>query len=102
MELILTGDIITAQEAERIGLVNHVVPHEALGSKVREIAEKIASKSLLALKLTKLAAIRGLDLDLESAEAYEMVLGSLSFDTGDVKEGFKAFLDKRKPNFKGK
>lgn len=100
-ELIFTGDIIRAEEADRIGLVNKVVPLEELMPTVIAIAEKIASKSTAALKLAKAAINRGMQTNLESGLAYERELYSLSLSLEDKTEGVNAFLEKRTPVFKG-
>ena len=100
-ELIFTGDIIRAEEADRIGLVNKVVPLEELMPTVIAIAEKIASKSTAALKLAKAAINRGMQTNLESGLAYERELYSLSLSLEDKSEGVNAFLEKRTPVFKG-
>lgn len=99
LELILTGDMIDAQEAWRIGLVNRVVPSAELVATARELAAKLAAKSLMALRLCKEAVVHGLELDLPSACRYEADLFALSFATADQREGMSAFLEKRKPVF---
>jgi enoyl-CoA hydratase len=101
-EMVYTGGIIDAKEAERIGLVNRVVPPDKLEETVMELARKIASKSLLILKYAKRAMNRGMKTDLDSGLAYETQIVSLCFATEDKKEGIKAFLEKRKPEFTGK
>lgn len=100
-ELLYTGDMIDAQEAFRIGLVNRVVEPEQLITKAIEIAERIASKGKLAVFYSKAALNEGLNMDLERALAYEAEMFALCFTTSDQKEGMDAFLNKRKPEFKG-
>lgn len=100
-ELILTGDIISAQEADRIGMVNRVVPIDELMPTVLEIANKIAIKSTSAVQIAKSAINRGMQVGLESGLAYEREMYSLSLSTEDKKEGVAAFVEKRKPLFKG-
>lgn len=100
-EMVFTGDIIDAKEAERIGLVNKVVPAGELEATVRAIADKVASKSPVAVKLAKAAMNRGMRTNLETGLAYEKELYSLSHTTKDRAEGIAAFLEKRKPDFKG-
>lgn len=99
LEMILTGDMIDASEAWRIGLVNQVVPAGELQSVARKLALKLASKSLMALRLCKEAVMHGMEMDLPNACRFEADLFALSFSTADQKEGMAAFLEKRKPVF---
>ncbi|QTA80109.1 Enoyl-CoA hydratase/isomerase [Desulfonema limicola] len=101
-ELIFTGDIIRAEEADRIGLVNRVVPMDELMPAAKEIAGKIASKSQAALKLAKQAINKGMQTSLEDGLDYEREMYSLSLTLEDKAEGVAAFLEKRKPEFKGR
>jgi len=101
-ELIFTGDIIDAKEAEKIGLVNKVVPQDTLMDAVKEMASKIMSKGPLAIRLAKTAINLGTELDLAKALEYERFAQSLLFTSEDRKEGITAFLEKRKPIFSGK
>ena len=101
LEMILTGEMIDAQEAWRIGLVNRVVPAGELQSVVRELALKLAAKSTVAMKFCKEAVQNGMEMDLPNACRYEADLFALSFSTADQKEGMQAFLEKRKPVFTG-
>jgi len=101
-ELIFTGDIIRAEEADRIGLVNRVVPMDDLMPAAKEIAEKIATKSAAALKLAKQAVNYGLQTNLASGLKYEYEMYALSLTLKDKEEGVNAFLEKRKPKFVGK
>ncbi|MGD9216034.1 MAG: enoyl-CoA hydratase-related protein [Desulfobacteraceae bacterium] len=101
-ELIFTGDIIRAQEADRIGLVNRVVPLEELMPTAKSLAMKIATKSAAALKLAKSAINRGMQTNLESGLKYEYELYSLSLSLEDKVEGVNAFLEKRAPKFVGR
>lgn len=101
-ELIFTGDIIRADEADRIGLVNRVVPPEELMTAAREVAQKIVSKSAAALKLAKQAINKGMQTGLETGLDYEKEMYSLSLTLEDKKEGVSAFLEKRKPVFTGR
>jgi enoyl-CoA hydratase len=102
MEMILTGDFIDAQEAYRIGLVNKVVPHEALMEKVMDLAEKIAQRPPLAVRYAKEAVNRSLEGASISGYVLESYLHALTCTTKDKKEGVAAFLEKRKGAFKGK
>ena len=101
-KLIYTGDIIRAEEADRLGLVNRVVPMDELMSAARELAKKIAAKSAAALKLAKTAINRGMQTNLESGLKYEYELYSLSLSLEDKLEGVNAFLEKRAPKFVGR
>ena len=102
LELIMTGDTIDAKEAERLGIANKVVPKEKLGEAVNELAQKLASKSPVFLRFAKSAVYRGLELPLKDALAWETMLFATCFTTEDQKEASKAFVEKRKPVFKGK
>jgi len=95
LEIILTGEMIDASEALRIGLVNRVVPQGELLEEARKLAGKIAAKGLVAVRLCKEAVGNGLEMDLARACAYEAELFGYSFSTADQKEGMSAFLEKR-------
>jgi enoyl-CoA hydratase len=99
-EMIFTGDLINAETALEIGLVNAVVPKKELDSYVENLAMKIASKSSLILSLAKQALNRS-SSGLKGGLDYESALFSLCFSTNDQKEGAKAFLEKRRPVFNG-
>ena len=101
-QLIWTGDIIDAKEAERIGLVTMVVPHEDLESATRELAEKIMKGSPLAIKAAKRVIYGGLGMDLEATLAYIAPILKELRATEDHKEGARAFAEKREPVFKGR
>jgi len=101
-EMILTGDLIEASEAYRIGLINHIVSFENLIPKALSIATKIASKSTLAIKLAKDAINNGGNMGLREGLQYEGKLFAILCDTLDKKEGVTAFLEKRPPNFQGR
>ena len=101
-ELIFTGDIITAEDANRLGIVNRVVPVDELMPAAKELAKKIASKSAAALKLAKTAINRGMQTNLESGLKYEYELYSISLSLEDKAEGVNAFLEKRAPKFVGR
>ncbi|NTV50301.1 MAG: crotonase [Geobacteraceae bacterium] len=100
LEIILTGDMIDASEALRIGLVNRVVPQAELLDEARSMARKISAKGLVAIKLCKEAVGNGLEMDLTRACAYEAELFGYSFSTADQKEGMGAFLEKRSAVFR--
>src|SRR5947199_1678904 len=102
MRLVLTGDMIGAAEAQSIGLVELVVPHEELRAKTLELAGKIASKSPLTLKVAKEAVRASQKLAIEEGIAYERDLFCLCFSTEDKEEGVAAFLGKRPAEWKGR
>jgi enoyl-CoA hydratase/carnithine racemase len=99
----LTGDVITAAEAQRIGLVNRVVPPEKLDESLRELIDKLREKSPIVVKLTRMSLTRILDTDFkkELEETTDLYL-NLLMRTEDAVEGLKAFMEKRKPQWKGK
>jgi enoyl-CoA hydratase len=99
-ELIFTCDIISAEEAYRIGLVNKVVSGQELMTSAIEMANKILSKSQLAIRYANTAINRGIETDLDTGMAIEKDLFGLCFATEDQKEGMGAFLEKRTPNYK--
>jgi len=101
-ELLYTGDSIDAQEAYRVGLVNKVVPNESAVDETRKMALKIARQPGIALRATKLAVDGGMSMDMKSALAYEARCFEILFSTDDQKEGMKAFVEKRKPEFKNR
>ena len=101
-ELVFSADLISAQEAERIGLVNHVYPAAELAERTRELAEKLAGNAPLALGLAKAAIYRSWHLDLASELDGEENNQAITFQTQDVREGIEAFFAKRKPVFRGR
>lgn len=101
LEMILTGDPISAEEAHRIGLVNRVVPAGDLIAEARSIAAKILENGPVAVALCLDAVHRGMEMPLEEALAWEAAQFGLSCATEDIREGTRAFLDKRKARFKG-
>jgi enoyl-CoA hydratase len=102
MEMILTGEIIDAQTAFGLGLVNHVVPADQLAAKTMEIANRIAEKSPIALRMAKEAVKVASRSNLDEGLRREVDLFALCFSSEDKNEGVGAFLEKRKPNFTGK
>lgn len=102
LEMILFGDLIDAQEAFRIGLVNKVVPQAELMAEAEEWAKKIKALPKLALQYAKEAVNRSANLGLEQGLAHESYLFALACTTQDKKEGVAAFLEKRSPKFIGR
>jgi len=101
LELILTAETITAEEALNIGLVSKVVSQKNLATEAEALAKTIAAKAPIALRYIKEAVNKGLDLTLEQGLRLEADLYFLIHTTADRKEGIKAFLEKRPPKFKG-
>ncbi len=102
MEMILTGQVIDAQEAYRIGLVNKVVPSDQLMATAMGMAQEMAAKGPIALRYTKEAVYNGIDLTLEQGLRLEADLYLLLHTTKDRTEGIKAFREKRTPKFEGR
>ncbi len=102
LKLLYTGDMIPAPEALRIGLVDEVVPHDQLMDRARELAGAIAQKSPVALQLIKEAARASVRTSLDEGLRHETTFFGLAFSTEDKEEGVKAFLEKRKADFKGR
>jgi 2-(1,2-epoxy-1,2-dihydrophenyl)acetyl-CoA isomerase len=101
-ELLLTGEIIGAAEALRIGLVNRVVPHDQLLSTARELALRIAAKPARGVRATKRALARLLAPDWERESDYHAALQETLLSTRDFREADRAFVEKRAPEFRGK
>ena len=100
-ELCMTGNIISAQEAKEIGLVNKVFPHEDLWKSTMKTAGIIASKGKVSLRAAKECIDRGFDQDLKTGCYIEADAFAVCMSSPDGKEGMTAFLEKRKPEFKG-
>ena len=98
LELLLTADPISADQAEKAGLVNKVVSPEELHNAVMELAEKLASKAPLALQLGKQAFYTMSDMEQSQAYSYAAEMISINFDTEDGREGIASFIEKRKPH----
>ncbi len=101
-ELIFTGKMISAQEAFQIGIVNRVFPLATLLEETKKVAVQIASNGPVGIRLAKMVVNSGSDLDLTEACSLESYAFGIGFSTEDQKEGMKAFLEKRKPNYKGR
>lgn len=101
-ELILTGDPINADEAKRIGLVERIAPKGEAVAEAKKLAKRVLLRGPIAVVNAKKAINEGLDMTFEDGLKRETQLFSALFETQDMKEGVKAFLEKRKPNFIGK
>ncbi len=101
-EILLVGDHLTAAEAQRIGLVNYVVPASELMAKAEEFAQKLAENGPLAVRKIKETMLRGSGLPLPDAFAIEDEASRIVFTSEDAREGPRAFIEKRKPEFKGR
>ena len=100
MELLMTGDFLSAHEAERIGLYNHVVPDEELQSAARTWAERLARGPSFGLEITKRMLLREAAMDLESAMAAETEIQAACMQDPNFREAYEAFMAKREPVFK--
>lgn len=101
-ELMMTGEFISSEEALRIGLVNYVVPHKDLNDEIMKLAKRICEKAPIALQMIKETVNFGVQMELTSAIRFEARLSNILFNTEDKVEGMRAFVEKRKPNFKGR
>ncbi len=102
IELVISGNMIDAREAERIGLVNHVVAHDELLSACEAFLATVFKKGPVAVQLSLEAVQHGMEMTLEEGVAYEANLFGMAFSTDDMREGTRAFLEKRKAEFKGR
>ncbi|HLO75973.1 MAG TPA: crotonase/enoyl-CoA hydratase family protein [Magnetospirillum sp.] len=102
LEMLLTGDPISAKRAEEIGLVNRVVPHAELLDAAKALARRIMEKSPLAVAATLGAVCRGLNVPIDEGLAIEATHFGLCVPTEDIREGIAAFLEKRPPHFVGR
>ena len=102
LEMLLSGRHVTAQDALQIGLVNRVVPAAGLLAEARTLAAELALKPPLAVQYIIESVHRGLEVSFDKAQFLEATLFGLVSSTDDMREGTRAFLDKRKPDFKGR
>jgi enoyl-CoA hydratase len=102
MEMVLTGKRIGAEEAKSLGLVSRLVPKEAYFEEAMKVAREIASKSPVATRMAKMAVNKAFEMGLGDGIDFERELFYLLFASEDAKEGMKAFMEKRQPDFKGK
>ncbi len=100
--LMFTGDPIEASEALSLGLVNRVVPREALMAETMKLAHRIAGNAPVALRMLKKSMLHGIDMPMEAALEYERAMIGLVFDSDDAHEGCSAFVEKRQPHFVGR
>ena len=100
-ELIFSGEVIEAQEALHIGLVNRVVPHDRLWEASRELADRIAKNAPIPMAFAKRGLQNFSKWDLAQAIDYEAYVLEVVMKSQDIQEGFTAFLEKREPVFKG-
>jgi enoyl-CoA hydratase/3-hydroxyacyl-CoA dehydrogenase len=101
-ELIFTGNQIDAEEAARVGLVNRVIPPQQLMAEAQRLAKRIARQGPIAVGRAKTAINQALQTDLDAGLDFELEAVAQTFDTEDQKEGMTAFLERRKPEFRGK
>ncbi len=101
-EMLFTGDPIGAEEGLQLGLLNYVVPPEQLENTVRRWAERFARAATAAIGGIKTIINRGMSVDIEEGFAYTVHESMRAFQTEDIKEGVRAFVEKREPQFKGK
>ena len=102
LELLLTGDQVSAQEAHRLGLVNRVVAAADLMPEAKKLAATLAAKAPVAVRYILEAVHKGIEMPFPQAQVFEATLFGLVASTEDMREGTKAFLEKRKAEFKGK
>jgi enoyl-CoA hydratase/carnithine racemase len=101
-ELLMTGDFITAAEAERLGIVNRVAPGDQALQTAHELADRILERAPLAVQMAKQLVNDGLDASLATAITQEMGMTATLYASDDAREGIAAFMDKRPPQFQGR
>ena len=102
MEMLLTGEPVTADRAKELGLINRIVSPEALEKETQHLAENIANKSPLTIKIGKQAFYRQLEMDLDNAYAYTAQAMTENMMAADAREGIDAFMEKREPSWEGR
>lgn len=102
LEVLLTGDQLSASDAHRIGLVDRVVPAAELMAEARKLGAALAAKAPIAVRYIIDAVTKGLQMPFAEAQIYEATLFGLVASTEDMREGTRAFLEKRRPEFKGR
>jgi enoyl-CoA hydratase len=102
LEVLLTGDHVSAQDAHRLGLVNRVVPAAELMAEAKKLAVVLAAKPPVAVRYIIDAVNKGLQMPFAEAQIFEATLFGLVASTDDMREGTRAFLEKRTPEFTGK
>lgn len=102
MKMLLTGEMISAEEAYRVGLISDLLEPAELMDVAIKYANRIASNAPLSVKAAKQAAVLGMDMPVEHAIAFSHLMWGILRDTEDRKEGFKAFAEKRAPEYKGR
>ncbi|WP_456272169.1 enoyl-CoA hydratase/isomerase family protein [Bacillus sp. AK031] len=102
MEWLMTGDRMTASEAHRLGIINRIVARELLMEETKKFAAKLAKQPALSIRLIKESVLKAVDYSLYEGMQYERKNFSLLFASEDQKEGMKAFMEKRKPQYKGR
>jgi len=100
-EMIVTGELIDANEAYRVGLITRIVAHEELEGRVNSLAQSLSKSATKAIGMAKINLLKGLDADLRSVNIFESYGNALLFRSEDHKEGVEAFLNKRETRFKG-
>tara|TARA_B100000749_G_C18388155_1_gene449012 strand:- start:197 stop:1039 length:843 start_codon:yes stop_codon:yes gene_type:complete len=102
MEMLLTGEPVPADRAKELGLINRIVSPEALEKETQQLAESIANKSPLTIKIGKQAFYRQIEMDLDSAYAYTAQAMTENMMAADAREGIDAFMEKREPSWEGR
>lgn len=102
LEYLLTGDFLEAEEAERLGVLNRLVPADKLEGETMDLARKIADRPPIAVRLTKMQVYKGLQMDLETAIQIAAACETITLSSEDHRAGVAAFREKRQATFEGK